>query len=217
MNSTLVQFDFDNTMTIGNVSEKLHSQFGPSSWNDIFDDYKNKLISVEESNIYSFKNFNVPKLDIDKFISENISFRKGIVDLIKYLKIKKYEIKIVSSGVDFYIKSCLNLKSINLDSRNVICGQSIQTDVGMEVKYLDSKNNEIKNDFKFTYTEQNKKEYNKIIYFGDSFTDIESALISDVIFATDELSDYLKSKNVKHYSFNDFCEVLDIFKSDISL
>ena len=53
MNSILIQVDFDNTLTKGNVSELIHEQFGPFNWPAIYENYKNKLISVEESNIYN--------------------------------------------------------------------------------------------------------------------------------------------------------------------
>ena len=55
MSSILIQVDFDNTLTKGNVSELIHEQFGPFNWPEIYENYKNKLISVEESNIYSFE------------------------------------------------------------------------------------------------------------------------------------------------------------------
>ncbi len=42
--STLIQFDFDNTLTIGNVSELIHDQFGPGNWDEVYDKYLNNLI-----------------------------------------------------------------------------------------------------------------------------------------------------------------------------
>ena len=54
----LIQSDFDNTITIGNVSEQIHDEFGPSDWDSIYKNYRLGKISVEESNIYSFRYLN---------------------------------------------------------------------------------------------------------------------------------------------------------------
>ena len=54
--------------------------------------------------------------------------------------------------------------------------------------------------------------YSKIIYFGDSYTDLNSATISDVIFATDKLQSYFEKENIDHFSFKNYFEVLEIFK-----
>ena len=58
MNSILIQTDFDNTITEGNVSELIHDEFGPENWPEIYEKYKKDLITVEESNIYSFRYLN---------------------------------------------------------------------------------------------------------------------------------------------------------------
>ena len=40
MNSILIQTDFDNTVTKGNVSELIHDEFGPENWPEIYENYK---------------------------------------------------------------------------------------------------------------------------------------------------------------------------------
>ena len=67
IDSTLIQLDFDNTLTIGNVSELIHDQFGPENWEEVYAKYLDDLITVEESNIFSFKNLKTSKSDLDKW------------------------------------------------------------------------------------------------------------------------------------------------------
>ena len=217
MHNYLLQFDFDNTMTIGNVSEKLHEKFGPDSWVSIHSEYISNQISVEESNILSFKDFNVSNDKINNYILKNVHFRDGIIDFIEYITSKNFNYKIVSSGVDFYIFSSLKMIGNYFREDDVISGESVKTKSGFNVKYCDPDFNEINNDFKYKHTQFNKNQYEKIIYFGDSHTDIKSAEISDIIFATDELSTYLKSKNIDHYYFDNFNDVTSIFKSELCL
>lgn len=210
--SLLIQSDFDNTITVGNVSEQIHAEFGPSNWPQIYKKYKKKLITVEESNIYSFKNLNVRKSVLDDFVKANVKFRAGFLDFINYINIQKIDFKIVSSGVDFYIKSALS--SLNLDGLETISGKSHFTDIGMEISYFDINNELIVNNFKYSYTKHHKTKYDNIIYFGDSGTDINASKISDVVFATDKLSDYYKNNKLPYYKFDNFFEVLKVIKND---
>ena len=77
MNSILIQADFDNTITEGNVSELIHDEFGPDDWPGINKKYKRDLITVEESNIYSFKHLNTKKTVLDNFVDKNVKFREN--------------------------------------------------------------------------------------------------------------------------------------------
>ena len=88
IDSTLIQLDFDNTLTIGNVSELIHDQFGPENWEEVYAKYLDDLITVEESNIFSFKNLKTSKSDLDKFVRSNVKFREGVLDFFGLLDFK---------------------------------------------------------------------------------------------------------------------------------
>ena len=212
MNSILIQTDFDNTITEGNVSELIHDEFGPDDWPGINKKYKRDLITVEESNIYSFKHLNTKKTDLDNFVDKNVKFREGFLEFYNYVKKNSLDFKIVSSGVDFYIYSALSSLGIDPGSVEIISGQSSFNSEGINVQYFDPGNLNISANFKDTYTKLHKKMYSKIIYFGDSYTDLNSATISDVIFATDKLQSYFEKENIDHFSFKNYFEVLEIFK-----
>ena len=217
IDSTLIQLDFDNTLTIGNVSELIHDQFWPENWEEVYAKYLDDLITVEESNIFSFKNLKTSKSDLDKFVRSNVKFREGVLDFFVYLNKAKLDYVIVSSGVDFYIYSALS--SIGIDPNSIVIksGKSDFNYNGISVKYLNPKNKFIVDDFKHSYTEFHRNIYSTIIYFGDSNTDISAASISDIVFATDELDKYLNNKKIDHYYFNDFNNVLNIFKHNLNL
>ena len=217
IDSTLIQLDFDNTLTIGNVSELIHDQFGPGNWEEVYAKYLDDLITVEESNIFSFKNLKTSKSDLDKFVRSNVKFREGVLDFFVYLNKAKLDYVIVSSGVDFYIYSALS--SIGIDPNSIVIksGKSDFNYNGISVKYLNPKNKFIVDDFKHSYTEFYRNIYSTIIYFGDSNTDISAASISVIVFATDELDKYLNNKKIDLYYFNDFNNVLNIFKHNLNL
>ena len=212
MNSILIQTDFDNTVTIGNVSEFIHEEFGPKNWPEIYENYKRGMITVEESNIYSFKSLKTKKIDLDNFVKNNVKFREGFLEFYNYVNENGLDFKIVSSGVDFYIYSALSSVGIDPKSVEIISGKSIFNSEGISVQYFDSTNLSMSENFKGTYTKFHKQIYSKIIYFGDSYTDLISAKISDVIFATDKLKQYFDKENIDHFPFENYFEVLEIFK-----
>tara|TARA_Y100001970_G_scaffold197312_1_gene240064 strand:- start:7074 stop:7733 length:660 start_codon:yes stop_codon:yes gene_type:complete len=212
MNSILVQTDFDNTLTEGNVSELIHDEFGPDNWPEIYEKYKKGLITVEESNIYSFRYLNTKKQDLDNFVKKNVKFRDGFIEFYNHLMKNSLDLKIVSSGVDFYIFSALSSIGIDPKSIDIIAGKSTFDSKGIKIQYFDSVNHNISENFKGVHTALHKTLYSKIIYFGDSFTDLNSAKISDVIFATDKLKKYFNKSNIDHFPFENYFEVLEIFK-----
>ena len=212
----LIQSDFDNTITIGNVSEQIHEKFGPPEWNQIHKEYKQGNMSVEESNISSFKNLGYPKCELDIFVEENVKFRKGFLEFYNYIKNCDVDFKIVSSGVDFYI--FFSLKSIGIDKENisVISGNSNFNDRGIDVQYYDFSGNTISSDFKLTHTDFHKNQYSKIIYLGDSLTDLKSSYKADYVFATDKLYEYYVKNNLNCYEFSNYYEVLTTVKDIIN-
>jgi len=204
----LIQSDFDNTITIGNVSEQIHDEFGPSDWDSIYKNYRLGKISVEESNIYSFRYLNYSKNELDKFVQKNVQFRSGFLEFYNYILTTKIDYKIVSSGVDFYIKS--SLKTLGIDSENlsIHSGSSEFVNDGIKINYFDPQGKLIRSGFKNNHTEYHKKQYSKIIYFGDSLTDLSSSLNSDHVFATGKLYDYYMKNRLECIKFDDYSNVI---------
>jgi len=211
--SVLIQSDFDNTITIGNVSEQIHDKFGPPEWDFIYKDYKNGKISVEQSNILSFKNLKYSKYELDIFVKKNVRFREGFLEFYNYINDIGIDFKIVSSGVDFYILSSLISLGINIDNIPIMSGNTTFDDQGIQIKYYDPLHNIIESDFKLTYTNTHRDQYSEIIYLGDSLTDLDSSLKADYVFATDKLNNYYAKNNLKCFEFHNFHDVLEMIKN----
>ena len=204
----LIQSDFDNSITIGNVSEQIHDKFGPANWDTIYQNYRSGKISVEESNIYSFQFLNFTEKQLNEFVCNNVKFRKGFKQFYDFILNKKIDYKIVSSGVDFYIKSSLKSIGIDCNSVPIYSGISQFVNDGIEIKYIDPFGNPISSEFKNSFTEYHKDNYSKIIYLGDSLTDLNSSLKSDYVFATSKLYDYYVNNNLDCFYFDSYEDVL---------
>ena len=64
----LVQCDFDDTITVGNVSEAIREAFAPDGWRAMEEEYLAGKYSVEESNIRQFAPVRARKEDIEDFV-----------------------------------------------------------------------------------------------------------------------------------------------------
>lgn len=54
--------------------------------------------------------------------------------------------------------------------------------------------------------------YDKAIYIGDSYTDMNPATHSDIVFAKDRLEEFLIKNNLSYHKFDTFYDVIDVFK-----
>lgn len=54
--------------------------------------------------------------------------------------------------------------------------------------------------------------YEKAICIGDSYTDLEMAALSDVVFARDRLAEYLDTSEVAYYPYDDFHDIIKQLK-----
>ena len=110
--------------------------------------------------------------------------------------------------MDFYIKSSLKSIGIDCNSVPIYSGISQFVNDGIEIKYIDPFGNPISSEFKNSFTEYHKDNYSKIIYLGDSLTDLNSSLKSDYVFATSKLYDYYVNNNLDCFYFDSYEDVL---------
>ena len=121
--------------------------------------------------------------------------------------------KIIFSPILMLFIACQgSMQNPSPESVEIISCKSTFNSLGIDVQYFDPENYKINTNFKGIHTAFHKQKYSRIIYFGDSYTDLNSASISDVIFATDKLQKYYDKEGVDHFPFENYFEVLHIFK-----
>ncbi len=79
---TVVQCDFDDTITVGNVSAAIREMFGPDSWTSMEKDYLSGKYSVEESNIRQFKPITASQQDIEDFVLSSVMVRPAFDEFV---------------------------------------------------------------------------------------------------------------------------------------
>jgi 2-hydroxy-3-keto-5-methylthiopentenyl-1-phosphate phosphatase len=202
----IIQCDFDGTIITNNLSILLREQFASSEWRVVESDYLAGRLTVEESNRRQYLMIKEPSEVLQSFVLQNIRVRPGFLDFVEYCHDRGLRLAIVSSGLDFYIKTVL--KSIGIPDMEVYCASTLFGQDGITVQYIDPEGYEVTDGFKrrcFTWL---RNRGGSIIYIGDGLSDLDVAVVADYVFAADHLHRLLQEASVPHYQFFSFTEIM---------
>ncbi len=205
---TIVQCDFDGTVTEADVSFLLLDAFADGNWRQILEEYKAGKIPVGLFNTTAFAMIKTERQTLLDFIfrKDKLKIRPGFHELLSYCSKKGIEFVIVSNGLDFYIEAIL--KSIGAKGIEVFAAQSRFGSRGMKVKYIGPDGREIDDSFKEAYTRLFLKRGYRIIYIGNGVSDMHPARKANHIFATGDLLNRCRQTNLSCTPFHDFNDVV---------
>ena len=203
---TLVQCDFDGTITQEDISFLLLSAFGNGDWKTLLTEYREGKISVGCFNTKAFAMVKADRQTLLEFVKDKMKVRAGFHELLAYCRKKDFKFVIVSNGLDFYIEEIL--KNIGIEDINVFAAQTQFTSKSIEVKYIGPDGSQLDNDFKEAYIRLFLRRGYRVIYVGNGLSDILPARQAHYIFATGELLDYCKRTSLNYTSFVDLNDVV---------
>lgn len=201
----LVQCDFDDTITVGNVSTLLRDAFAPDEWREMEVEYLSGRVSVEESNIRQFAGVKVTKREIEEFVVKVVVVREGFGEFVKYCRETGTRLVVVSSGLDLYIGPTMRREG--LSHVEVHSAKARVTDDGLEVRYAGPSGAALTRGFKDSYVRDYKRNGNTVIYIGDGRSDIGPASEADFVIARSTLERHLKGHQIPYYRFSTFDDV----------
>ncbi|MFC1932018.1 MtnX-like HAD-IB family phosphatase [Chloroflexota bacterium] len=202
----IIQCDFDGTITRNNLSVLLRENFARGDWQEIDLDYLHGRITVEQSNKLQYKFIKESKEKLQEFVRQHIEVKPGFLQFVRYCRDNGSPLVIVSSGLDFYIKTVLD--QIGMLDLELHCGQTSFSRDGIIVSYCAPDGNIINEGFKKKYLACLKKRDRSIIYIGDGLSDLEAARDADYVFATGHLLRLLSTESVVSSEFCDFYDLL---------
>jgi len=203
---TLVQCDFDGTITREDVSFLLLDAFTNSNWRKLLEDYREGKISVNRFNTEAFATVKADRQILVEFVRSKVRIRAGFDELLAYCRRKGFKIVIVSNGLDFYIETVL--KGIGVDNIDVFAAQAQFRPDGIETKYLGPDGNQLEDGFKDAYTRLFLREGHRLVYVGNGLSDVSAAKLAHHVFATGELLTLCKGMNLECRSFVDLNDVV---------
>jgi 2-hydroxy-3-keto-5-methylthiopentenyl-1-phosphate phosphatase len=203
---TLVQCDFDGTVTEKDISFFLLDAFAQEDWRRLLRKYKEHKISVGEFNTKAFAMVKDDKPTLLEALKGEVKVRAGLRELVNYCRKRGFRLVIVSNGLDFYIEAIL--KDIGLKNIEMHAAQASFHPEGMEVHYVGPDGQRLEDDVKEAYIKSFLKLGYRVIYIGNGDSDVAPAKYAHHIFATGDLLAYCRESNLNYKPFENFMDVV---------
>jgi len=203
---TLIQCDFDGTITEEDVSFLLLDAFANEDWRRLLTEYRESKMSVGDFNRKAFFMVKADRQTLIEFVRSEVKVQAGFHELLDYCRRESFRFVIVSNGLDFYIEAIL--RDIGVDNIEVLAAQTHFSPKGTEVKYIGPEGNQIQDGFKETYTRLFLSRGYRVVYVGNGASDAPPAKLAHHIFATGELLTQCKQTNLSCTPFVDLHDVI---------
>ena len=203
---TVVQCDFDGTITQEDASFLLLDVFADGDWRRLLREYRERKISVGRFNTEAFAMVKADRQTLLNFVTDKVELRPGVHELIAYCRRKGFLFVIVSNGLDFYIKAIL--RSIGIEDIDVFAAQTHFSPEGIKVQYIGPEGNQLEDGLKETYVKMFLGKGYRVVYMGDGISDIYPAQLAYHIFARGNLLTSCKEMNLNCTPFVNLNDVV---------
>ena len=207
---TLVQCDFDGTITEEDVSFMMLDAYADGDWRRLFREYQEGRISVGRFNMDAFAMVKADRESLLEVAKGTMKIRSRFHELVACCRRRGFRFVIVSNGLEFYIKEIL--RDIGLADIEVFAAQTRFHPEGLSVQYMGPDGSCLDENFKGAYVNSFLGEGYRIIYVGNGTSDISPASQCHYIFATGNLLDYCRQTNLGCTAFTDFNEVVRVLE-----
>lgn len=210
-NKTMIQCDFDGTVTEEDVSFTLLDAFAEGNWRERLKDYQSGKISVGRFNTEAFGMIKASRASLVKVAQKDVRIRAGFRDFYDYCQRKGVRLVIVSNGLDFYIEEIL--RDIGIEDIKISAARTHFRPEGLDVQYIGPDGSRLENDFKGACLTSFLSEGYRVLYAGNGTSDLPPARRCYHIFATGSLLTHCQRLKIKHTPFTDFKEVINTIEA----
>ena len=203
---TLIQCDFDGTITEEDSSFFLLDTFAQGDWRELLQEYKQHKISVGQFNTRAFAMVKADKQTLLETVAGRVKVRPRFHELVAYCSMKGFRFVIVSNGPAFYIEAIL--KEMGLENIEVYAAQASFHPDGIEARYVGPDGKQLNHGLKEAYIKLFLKQGYRVIYVGNGNSDILPSKYAHQVFARGELLAYCRENKIKCKPFNDLTDVV---------
>lgn len=204
-NKTLVQCDFDGTITSKDVAFIILDRFAPRKWQEIYEDYRKDKIKVGEFNRRAFAMVRAGKKELVNYVRSHFELRAGLPELVQACHEKGFRLVIVSNGLDFYVETILS--DMGLGDVEFHAAETRFDPEGLKVRYVGPGGDELEDAFKEAYTRLFLSQGYQMVYVGDGYSDFSAANLAQHVFAIDRLLEHCQEVNRECATFRDLNDV----------
>ncbi len=203
---TLVQCDFDGTLTERDTAFFLLDAFAQGDWRQLLQEYKEHKISVGQFNTQAFAMVKADKETLLKVVRGESKMRDGFQELVACCSKRGFRLVIVSNGLDFYIKAML--KEIDLENIEIHAAQTQFHPEGMNVQYIGPDGKQLNDGLKEAYTKLFLEQGYRVVYVGNGDSDVYPAKCAQYVFARGELLTYCQENNLACKPFDTLIDIV---------
>lgn len=205
---TIIQCDFDGTITEKDVSFLLLDAFADGNWRELLNEYRKSKTSVGVFNTKAFAMIKADKPTLLDFIfrKSKVEIRAGFNELLTYCSKRGFKFVIVSNGLDFYIEAIL--KDMGVENIEVFAAQTQFGADGLQVRYIGPDGSQLEDNFKEAHTKLFLSRDYRVVYVGNGISDFSPASQAHHVFATDDLLARCKEMSLNCTPFDDLNDVV---------
>ena len=204
--TTIIQCDFDGTITMEDMGIYLLKTFAKGDWHYWVEQYRNNKITVSEFNSRAFAMVRAAKEELVAATLSRVKLREGFHELVGYCRQKGLRLVIVSNGLDFYINAILSDAGLGDIEAHAAATQFHPG--GLKAQYIGPDGVPMDSDFKAAYTQLFLEQGCKVVYVGNGPSDANPASLSQHIFARSELLDCCKERRLPCQPFDNMHDVI---------
>lgn len=207
--------DFDGTITKIDSLNMVLDEFAVSDWRSIEDRVTVNELSEKEALQAEFDLVNVPLNDAIKFLKNNAEIDSTFIAFVEWCKSNKIELIVLSGGFKEFINSIFamfGIKGLEVHSNSL----NVKNNNWQVVQSVLPKINNLCNHCKTHHLVEAQQKDFKVVYIGDGNTDRCPAETADIIFAKESLAEYLRSKNMEFFEYQNFNDIQTILEKIIN-
>jgi len=211
----LILCDFDGTISIRDMGYDLINRFSSGDWEAIDRDFCEGKIGSKEAYSRIAKILKGNEKDLLGFIRKHSNIDPHFNSFYQYCRERDIDIKIVSDGLDFYIKMFLEIHHLS-EIPYYANHTHFHKGDGMEISFPYS-NEEcgLCGTCKKKLVQIHRKTYDSILFVGNGISDRCAAREADFVFAKDSLYTYCIDQDITCHFFDNFHEILGDLKKRI--
>jgi 2,3-diketo-5-methylthio-1-phosphopentane phosphatase/HAD superfamily hydrolase (TIGR01509 family) len=211
----LILCDFDGTISVRDMGYVLLNRFSSGDWEAIDRDFCEGKIGSKEAYDRIAKIIKGDEKSVLRFIREHSNIDPHFISFYHECHEKGIDVKIISDGFDFYIKTILEIHHLSEIPFYANCGQFLGEE-GMEVSFPHF-NEEcgLCGTCKKKLVQIHRQEYDSIFFVGNGLSDRCAAREADFVFAKGSLYTYCIDQNITCHFFENFHEILSDLEKQI--
>jgi 2-hydroxy-3-keto-5-methylthiopentenyl-1-phosphate phosphatase len=208
---TVVQCDFDGTITHDDVAFVMLAAHAKGDWRKVHDDYEAARITVGRFNQAAFDLVRATRRELLASMEGKVAIRAGFAALVDCCRRRGFRLVVVSNGLEFYIRHILG--GLGFPEIEVHAAQARFHGRRVSVQYVGPDGTTLDDAFKEAYVSLFRDQGYRVIYVGNGASDYFPAKKAHRVFATATLLRTCEKAHLECIPFDDFNDVARVLET----